>query len=189
MTDSIPTIAHELLNQAEGLSRTSTGAAIEKAKLAYAAALDANDALTRLKALILMGRCSFMSGRTGDAIKWLLECISTADTLNMPEQMAEAFNQLGNTYLVIKDYGRSISCYLDALDIMKENGFDSMEGPVLNNIGALYLDLEDLDHAAEYFQQSYEKDVSTSQTSAILLLNLASIYARKMFFDRADFYM
>ena len=189
MTDTTPANAQELLNQAEGLSRTSTSAAIAKAKLAYSAALDANDQLTRLKSLIMMGRCSFMSGHTGDAIKWLLECISTADTLNMPEQMAEAFNQLGNTYLVIKDYGRSISCYLDALDIMKDNGFQSMESRVLNNIGALYLDLEDLDHAADYFQQSYEMEASTSQKSVILLLNLASIYAKKKAFEKADFYM
>ena len=174
---------------AEALSRTNTVTAIARARLAYSAALDANDHLTRLKALILMGRCSFMSGHTGDAIKWLLECIATADTLNLPEQMAEAFNQLGNTYLVIKDYSRAISCYLDALDIMKDNSLANMEGRVLNNIGALYLDLEDLDNAADYFLQSYEKNKSTAQASVILLLNLASIYARKKAFDKADFYM
>lgn len=181
--------AREILSSAEALSRTSNKEAIDRARKAYASALEQNDNVTRLKALILMGRCAFMLGRTTDAIKWLLECISTAETLNMPEQMAEAYNQLGNTYQVMSDFGRSISCYLDALDIIRENGLTCREGSILNNIGALYMTLEDYDRAAEYFLQSYEKDMTASTTSAVLLLNLASIYAKKKLHDSADRYM
>lgn len=181
--------AREMLGAAEMLSRTSNKDAIDKARQAYVAALNSNDNVTRLKALILMGRCAFMLGRTADAIKWLLECISTAEKLNLPEQMAEAYNQLGNTYQVMSDFGRSISCYLDALDIIRDNGLASLEGSILNNIGALYMTLEDYDRAAEYFLLSYEKDKSTSTTSAVLLFNLASIYSKKRLFDSADRYM
>jgi len=181
--------AREILVQAEVLSKVSNKEAISRAKEAYSRALDEGDNLTKLKSLVLMGRCAFMLGRTSDAIKWLLECISTAETLGLPEQLAEAYNQLGNTYQVINDYGRSISCYLDALDIIRDNRLIQLEGSILNNIGALYMSLEDYDRAADYFQQSYEKDKTVSNTSVILLLNLASIYAKKRAFEKTDKYM
>lgn len=175
-----------LLLEAEELSTHNNKDAIVKAREAYMRALEENDGLTRLKALILMGRCAFMLGRTADAIKWLLECISTAETLDLPEQMANGYNQLGNTCLVMYDYGRSISCYMDALDVARENDIVSLEGSILNNIGALYMTLKDDERAAEYFLLSYEKDKTVSFTSPILLLNLADIFAHKGRFDEAD---
>jgi len=49
--------AREVLIQAEALGKISNKEAINKAKEAYSRALDEGDNLTRLKALVIMGRC------------------------------------------------------------------------------------------------------------------------------------
>ncbi len=184
-----PAKAQEIYLQAVNLSHRNMKDAIDACKLAYAVSLDANDHATKLKSLILMGRCASMSGHTSDAIKWLLECISTAEMLNMPEEMSEAYNQLGNTYSIMKDFPKAVNCYLNSLEILKDNKLESRSASVLNNIGSLLYDIEEYDQAIEYFQKSYEKDLALGETSEILLTNLARIFAIKKDFQKARFYL
>lgn len=84
---------------------------------------------------------------------------------------------LGNINLAQNDYLNALKLYQECLDVSKENEFNTLAPHLLNNIGELYLEIEDNEAAKENFEQAYRlfEEQDDQYSLAMCMLNLAHI--------------
>lgn len=90
-------------------------------------------------------------------------------------------NNLGKVYCRIGEPQRAMTCYEQALSIMKEVGDQAGEAAVLHNLGTIYSSIGQLDKARQLFEQALQiqREVSNRAGEAAILGNLATIYLKK----------
>jgi len=69
--------------------------------------------------------------------------------------LGQSDNDIGNALRRIGDYRGALQSYLASLDVKRGSG-DAPLGPVLNNIGDLYRDLDEPDNAARYYAEALD---------------------------------
>ena len=84
---------------------------------------------------------------------------------------------LGNINLAQNKYIEALELYQSCLDISKENDFKPLLPHLYNNLGNLYLQIEDYDDAqANYLEaQVLFKEMGDAYTAAIVLSNISNI--------------
>lgn len=88
---------------------------------------------------------------------------------------------LGNIELAQNDYLNALKIYQKCLDVSKQEGFETITPHLYNNIGELYLEIEDHDAAKENFVRAFSlfEKQDDQYSLAICMFNLARINAEK----------
>jgi len=120
---------------------------------------------------------------------------------NNKQGVADAYGNLGNSYLDIEDYQKSLNNQLKSLEVNEEiikskppkgEMHDAKLGRTyaLHNIGAIYSDIEMFDKALEYEYKSllYEIESDNFIGQAISYNTLATIHKSMESIDSAEFY-
>lgn len=113
------------------------------------------------------------------------------------EKMANALNLMGITYSAMGDVSMAIDCYMEAIDIAVERGYDYILLLVNNNIGSIYQDLGKYEKAIKYFENAMQYnrfpdhgDRDKYYNRMLLLnLNLCISYTGINDFDMAEKYL
>lgn len=84
---------------------------------------------------------------------------------------------LGNIHLAQNEYLPALRLYQESLDNSLENDFSSLTPHLYNNIGELYLEIEDIEAAKANFEHAYNlfEQQKDQYNLAICMLNLARI--------------
>ena len=87
---------------------------------------------------------------------------------------------IGNIHLAQSKYIDALQTYQASLDLAEEHGFEELIPHLYNNIGNLYLDIEDLDDALSNFNRAYELflAVDDQYNAAYALANISLIKKR-----------
>jgi two-component system, NarL family, sensor kinase len=64
--------------------------------------------------------------------------------------------KIGNSYYYIHDINNALTYYFKSLQIARKNKLWRQETKILNNIGAMYLDLQNLEKAEKYLKKAIE---------------------------------
>jgi tetratricopeptide (TPR) repeat protein len=101
--------------------------------------------------------------------------------------MAECWNNMGCIYEIEKSYSKALECHKNALSIRDKYQIDL--GSSYNNIGNIYLWLEQYDNALENYTYSFEiksKSLSIQDPSlAKTLRNIGLVYEHDGNFEEA----
>lgn len=104
-----------------------------------------------------------------------------AQTQNIPYYEMKASNSLGIMYSEISDFHTSLEHYLCAIHIAESHPEFRYAAVVLNNVGNLFVWLEDYAEAAIYLERAYEKSVvenaNDKQLIGLIVLNLIELYS------------
>ena len=79
---------------------------------------------------------------------------NTASEIGHPELSATSLYMVGNAYYLLGDYPGSMDNYLQALEIWEKLGDSSNIASTYNNMGAVYLRMDDEQKALQYFEKS-----------------------------------
>ena len=84
---------------------------------------------------------------------------------------------IGNINLAQNKYIEALELYQSCLDVSKENDFKPLLPHLYNNLGNLYLDIEDYDDAQNNYLEAQVlfKEMGDAYTAAIVLSNIANI--------------
>ncbi len=84
---------------------------------------------------------------------------------------------IGNINLAQNNYIEALKLYQKCLDISKENDFNQLAPHLYNNLGELYLDIEDYDDAQKYFDIAFKlfNDQNDEYNAALSLSNICEI--------------
>ncbi len=103
------------------------------------------------------------------------------------EILKKVYNSLGNVYMYLSDYPKSLRYHLKSLEIKEE--LDDIEGIAksYNNIGTVYHKLGDLNKAKEFYVKSLDivKEKNNKKAVAGCYNNIGVIYKEKREFDKA----
>ncbi len=101
------------------------------------------------------------TGNSDSAIIFGKEALTLALTMENKLYIARANNNLGNSYTNVNDFEKTLLCYFTSLKIIEDTLPNitweknlRYESLILNNIGAVYSSLGDLDNSVKYIELS-----------------------------------
>lgn len=107
--------------------------------------------------------------------------LKIATAHNIPYYQMKASNSLGIMYSELSDFHSSLEYYLHALHIAQDNPQFCYASVVLNNVGNLFVWLEDYEEAVVYLERAYLKSIAENcgdtQLIALIILNLIELYS------------
>jgi serine/threonine protein kinase/tetratricopeptide (TPR) repeat protein len=129
-------------------------------------------------------------------------CKFDFNTVHFPKRILKqkfAISMQANTYHILGDfenhkgqYGRAdydkvIFYYKEAIKLYKKGKIESLIGPVLNNLGILYMNSYDSQNALVYFHKSLKmsEKIGDQYSVSICLINLSIIFKRSGFYSKA----
>ena len=107
------------------------------------------------------------------------------------EEIAKAYNRLANVYRKDSRYTSALDNFRLAENRMDVNGIDnpSLKADIFNNIGIVYINLDDLDKAMEYYKKACrireEANPQDKRQLAYSYHNIGTVYQRKRMFEEA----
>ena len=107
------------------------------------------------------------------------------------EDIAKAYNRLANVYRKDSRYTSALDNFRLAENRMDVNGIDnpSLKADIFNNIGIVYINLDDLDKAMEYYKKACrireEANPQDKRQLAYSYHNIGTVYQRKRMFEEA----
>jgi CHAT domain-containing protein len=96
------------------------------------------------------------------------------------DKAAQLYNIQGTTWMTLGDYGKRISAYEKALDLIRSTGDANGEGLALMNIGFSYSEAGEYEKAVKYLEQAVPKFVSVSNKyyESMVYWSIAGIHDR-----------
>lgn len=139
----------------------------------------------------------FDKGEIKKAVSCTRSAIGMYRRQNDCEQMADALNFLGIIYSSMGDISMAVDCYMEAIDIAVDKGYEYVLLLVNNNIGSIYQDLGKYEKAITYFESAMQynlnpayKDKNKYYNRMLLLnLNLCISYTGINDFETAEKYL
>jgi HTH-type transcriptional regulator, quorum sensing regulator NprR len=92
--------------------------------------------------------------RISEAIKYCQEAIYVYTELNETHRLSKAYLLLGVLHYDCNNYGKAMKHYKDALEIAEQHQFSEIRDKARYNIGDVYKELEEYNHALNYLLQS-----------------------------------
>jgi len=139
---------------------------------------DIND---RLQLLSKIASQQWSEGNYREGLKYAELARSLAESIDDPEQLADAHYYLGLNYNYLNEYGKSLDHYLECLKLCREIDNSSILGDCLNNIGTVYVTMQDYDSALSYFQQALQYEVNPARVCN----NISAVYTAREEYDKA----
>jgi two-component system NtrC family sensor kinase len=125
-----------------------------------------------LKAIYLNRR-----GGLVESIKIIFDVIPQATKTNDERVLAQAYNNLGLCYQVLKNYHKSIDYYLLFIRVAERAHYSDYRVVAYNNITRVYLDIGNIDSASYYNDKAYATAIRTNniRNIAYLIRNFGTI--------------
>jgi signal transduction histidine kinase len=129
-----------------------------------------------LKAIYLNRR-----GGLVESIKISFDVIPQAIKTNDERVLAQACNNLGLCYQVLKNYHKSIDYYLLFIRVAEQNHFYDYQVTAYNNTARVYFDINNIDSASYYNNKAYATAIRTNniRNIAYLIRNLGTVAVAK----------
>ncbi len=101
--------------------------------------------------------------------------------------LKKVYNSLGNVYMYLSDYPKSLRYHLKSLEIKEELNDQEGIAKSYNNIGTVYHKLGELNKAKEFYIKSFEivKERKNKKAVAGCYNNIGVIYKEKREFEKA----
>lgn len=128
-----------------------------------------NDSTDLAATLLYNGHVNYDIEDIGKAIEQYHEALNIYEDLGLKENVANAYNSIGNAYSYIVDYSLSLVNYQKGLEIYKETNDSAGVSMVYSNLAGLYTTLKDYHKAEEAYQQAY----NWSQKDLLAKLDIA----------------
>ncbi|HZY35690.1 MAG TPA: ATP-binding protein [Mucilaginibacter sp.] len=125
-----------------------------------------------LKAIYLNRR-----GGLVESIKITFDVIPQATKTNDERVLAQAYNNLGLCYQVLKNYRKSIDYYLLFIRVAERSHFADYQVTAYNNTARVYFDISNIDSASYYNNKAYATAIRTNNVRniAYLIRNFGTI--------------
>ena len=100
---------------------------------------------------------------------------------------ALGYNRMGNIFIRIADYAKSLENHLNSLKLREEIKDNEGIASSYNNIGIIYMRQESYDQALEYFNKSLDivKKDENEPGIASCFINIGAVYEKLLSFDTA----
>ena len=139
-----------------------------------------------LKAIYLNRR-----GGLVESIKITFDVIPQATKTNDKRVLAQAYNNLGLCYQVLKNYHKSIDYYLLFMRVCERAHYADYQVTSYNNTARVYFDIGNIDSASYYNNKAYATAIRTNNVRNIgyLIRNFGTVAAAKGDYKKAiDFF-
>jgi len=138
--------------------------------------------LLTLKAIYLNRR-----GGLVESIKITFGVIPEATATGDNRVLAQAYNNLGLCYQVLKNYHKSIDYYLLFVRVTERSHFADYQVTAYNNIARVYFDIGNIDSASYYNNKAYATATSTNNVRniAYLIRNFGTVATAKGDYKKA----
>lgn len=120
------------------------------------------------------------------------KAIKIYEELGLEENASGSYNGIGNVYLYLGIFEKSLEYYLQSLRLLEKKSSNKQKiGLVTANVGIVYFNLENYDKAIEYYSRALKIAEETSDSSAIASCysNLGNIYKDLDSLDKAENYL
>jgi len=138
--------------------------------------------LMTLKAIYLNRR-----GGLVESIKITFDVIPQATKINDERVLAQAYNNLGLCYQVLKNYHKSIDYYLLFIRVTERSHFYDYQVTAYNNTARVYFDIGNIDSASYYNNKAYATAIRTNniRNIAYLIRNFGTVAVAKGDYKKA----
>ncbi len=112
------------------------------------------------------------------------------EQLDLRKNLINSLSNEGVVFLALSDYPRALELFLKAL--AKTEDEDAWEkGNLLNNLGLVYKNLNELEKAKSYYHQGLDhyRKTGNQQSEALALGNLSTVTQLQKDFTKAQFYL
>lgn len=140
------------------------------------------------KANIWLGKCESTRARYPKALDHLLEALDIYLEEQDSLEIADIYKNLANIYSNHENDKEAMRYYNQAMEIYESIGDASGKGAIMNNIGTVYLYIEDkLDSAYYYLDQSRLINLELNDKSALAInyINIGYVFAMREDYDSA----
>ena len=131
----------------------------------------------------------YIKGDLNTSTEILQQSISLFEKINEPKNLAAIQSNLGSIYIEQKQYLKAFNSFNASLKIVRDLKLKTSEARILIGIGELYLRLDELDLAMEYFDESLTiciaNKISKNNQIGTLFLKKAEIYFKKKQYNQA----
>lgn len=177
-------VGEEKLETLMSIFREYTQIDLKKAKV-YAlelnqAAIEQKDTIRTIISFNAMGYADSEMGLLRNAIDNFEKGLELAKLSNSRRQTEYILNNLGSAYRHVSNYPKALQYYLETLRMREEDNDSTAMGVVTNNIGLIFLALNDNVKALNYFDLSIGYEIGGSYNVAtanrsIVLANLGRL--------------
>lgn len=135
----------------------------------------------------------YIKGELNSSTEILQQSISLFEKINEPKNLVVIQSNLGSIYFEQKQYLKAFNSFNASLKIIRDQKLKTSEARILIKIGELYLRLDELDLAMEYFDESLTicvaNKISKNNQIGTLFLKKAEIYFKKEQYQQAIQYL
>ena len=135
----------------------------------------------------------YIKGELNSSTEILQQSISLFEIINEPKNIAVIQSNLGSIYIEQKQYLKAFNSFNASLKIVRDLKLKTSEARILIGIGELYLRLDELDLAMEYFDESLTICIANKITKnnqiGTLFLKKAEIYFKREQYQQAIQYL
>lgn len=121
-------------------------------------------------------------------MEYAKRALKIAETKDIPYYMMKVCNNLGIMYSQVSDFHIGLEYYLKALHISEIHPEFCYESVLLNNVGNLFMWLEEEVEASSYLERAYYKSITENkddrQLSAFIIMNLIELYSNIENYDK-----
>ena len=135
----------------------------------------------------------YIKGDLNTSTEILQQSISLFEKINEPKNLVVIQSNLGSIYFEQKQYLKAFNSFNESLKIVRDQKLKTSEARILIKIGELYLRLDELDLAMDYFDESLTicvaNKISKNNQIGTLFLKKAEIYFKKEQYSQAVQYL
>ncbi len=120
----------------------------------------------KLVDLLVLSVSYFMASRLAEALEHLIMMINLAVRLKHPVFLVYAYNLIGAIYDYAGAVCYSLEAYLSAIEVAQHHQYDLLLEMVNNNLGELFLKVDNAELACYYYKKSCEKYIDETNSEA-----------------------
>lgn len=157
----------------------------------YEEALANDEVQIIARCLYNFGYIEEQNAKPQKAMAFYKKATSIARRNNLHECLVKSLNKRANIYVYSGKLKKAIEKYIEALSISSQDDSLSEHGmKILNNLGIVYLEVEDYDNAIKYMFECLDvaKKFDEKLMITTVYSNLAEIYIRKGNYKKANYY-
>ncbi|MGD0710746.1 MAG: adenylate/guanylate cyclase domain-containing protein [Bacteroidales bacterium] len=119
---------------------------------------------------------------------YLNKALAVAVKINQRKYLARAVYLMGSHYFRVAEYTNAIAYFIKAAELFSETKNDNGLASVYNNIGNVYINMEEYDHALKYEHKALEIQLKLKSGRANTLNSIGNIFRLRGNLDSARHY-
>ncbi|MEN1762124.1 GGDEF domain-containing protein [Anoxynatronum sibiricum] len=180
----------ELNALAEKMERSNPADSLAYAQKAHELAVENGDLPGQMKSLLCIGRSHWLGGKLSQAVQELTKGLELAKEVEEHRLEVEILNALGNVYLYMHNFDRTLEFYGQGLKLADAIHYERMAAGLLNNFGEVYKTLKDYGTALMYYHESLSRHKRHHRRAdmAFPLVNIGMVYCEMGDLEKARQY-